>query len=155
MKRVYINPEDTFDKGFISVSGGHKLYYERFGNPNGKPVLFLHGGPGGGFGDKDKRFFDPKIWQVIFFDQRGAGRSTPFASIQNNTTDNLIEDINILLNKWSIKKVLLFGGSWGSTLALTFAITHPEKVSGMILRGIFLSTKKDIDHLLHGGIKNF
>lgn len=146
-----INNFPCYKKGYLEVDNNHRLYYECCGNPNGKPVLFLHGGPGAGFSNEDKRFFNPEKLNVILFDQRGAGKSKPFASIENNTTQNLVEDINQLLDFLSIEKILLFGGSWGSTLALVYAIQFPKKVIGMLLRGIFLGTKAGIDQFIQGG----
>ena len=129
-----------YENGKIDVSDGHRLNYELYGNPKGIPVVFLHGGPGGGFNDKDKRFFDPKVWNVLLFDQRGSGKSTPFASIKNNDTWKIVEDMNVLTQMCGFKKFVLFGGSWGSTLSLTYAIIHPHRVMGMVLRGIYLNT---------------
>lgn len=145
----------SYKRGYLKVSKIHRLYYELCGNPKGKPVLFLHGGPGAGFSERDKRFFNPKTYNVILFDQRGSGRSRPFASLKENTTFDLVEDIKKLLEFLKIKKVFIFGGSWGSTLALVYAIKYPKTVSGMLLRGIFLSSKDDINHYAKGGIKNF
>lgn len=143
-----------YKKGFLSVGGGHKLYYECCGNKRGKPILFLHGGPGVGFQDKHKRFFDPKVWNVILFDQRGSGRSKPFASIKNNSTQDLIKDITKLLEFLEIEKTVLFGTSWGATLALVYAISHPEKVLGLIIGSVYLGTKDDSTYLWGGGIKD-
>jgi proline iminopeptidase len=140
-----------YKKGYLQVSDGYKIYYHLYGNPKGKPVLFLHGGPGAGTEPKDARFFNPRIYNAILFDQRGAGKSKPFASIKNNTTWKLIEDINILLRHLGIKRVFLFGGSWGSTLALVYAIKYPNRVTGMLLRGVFLCDKEDSDYYLKGG----
>ena len=143
----------TYKKGYLKVSSIHSLYYECYGNPNGKPVLFLHGGPGAGFSDADKHFFNPSIFNVIFFDQRGASHSKPFGNIEENTTQDLVADINHLLGFFKIEKVLLFGGSWGSTLALVYAIQNADRVTGMLLRGIFLGDKANIDYFINGGIK--
>ena len=145
----------SYKKGFIKVSDGYKLYYELYGNPKGIPVLFLHGGPGAGFSDTDKQFFDKRRYNVIFFDQRGSSRSKPFGSIKNNTTQDLVEDIDRVLNYLNFKKVYIFGGSWGSTLALVYAIYNPKRVKGLILRGIFLANKYSLDHYINGGIKEF
>ncbi len=145
----------TFDSGYFPVSDGHSLYYERYGNPQGKPVLFLHGGPGACCTKKDKRFFDPDTFDVLFFDQRGAGKSKPYGSIEANTTQKLIADIECLLRHFSRERVILFGGSWGTTLALVFAIQRPEMVSGMLLSGIFLGHRESIRHYLGGGVKPF
>ncbi len=148
------NPE-SYKKGFIDVSDGHKIYFELFGNPKGIPVLFLHGGPGSGFSDKDKQFFDKRRYNVIFFDQRGSSKSQPFGSIKNNTTHDLVDDINKILDHLNFEKVFIFGGSWGSTLALVYAIQNPLRVLGLIIRGIFLANKYSIDHYIGGGIKEF
>ncbi|MFH1209678.1 MAG: prolyl aminopeptidase [archaeon] len=145
----------SYKRGYLKVSKIHSLYYELYGNPKGKPVLFLHGGPGGGFSERDKRFFNPRVYKLILFDQRGSGRSKPFASLKENTTFDLVEDIKKLLTFLKIKKTFLFGGSWGSTLALVYAIKYPKTVSGMLLRGIFLCSKNDIKHYFGGDIKNF
>lgn len=141
--------------GYHIVSGGHKLYFEVCGNPDGIPVLFLHGGPGIGFSDYDKQFFDKKKFRVLFFDQRGASRSKPFGGVESNTTDALIEDIDALAKTLQFKKFLIFGGSWGSTLALVYAIRNPNKVLGLILRGIFLANKESLDYYINGGVQNF
>ncbi len=141
----------TYRSGYLKVTNGHELYYEACGNPKGIPVLFVHGGPGGGFSDHDKVYFNPKKYNIIFFDQRGAGRSKPFASLKNNKTQDLVEDINRLLDFLELKKVFLFGGSWGSTLSLVYGIQNPKRLSGMMLRGIFLSTQKECDFYLKGG----
>ncbi len=145
----------SYQTGFINVTDGYELYYELYGNPNGIPVLFLHGGPGAGFSDSDKQFFDETKYNVIFFDQRGASRSKPFGSIENNTTQHLVADINHILDTLSFKKVFVFGGSWGSTLALVYAILHPKRVLGLILRGIWLANKYGLEHYIGGGIKEF
>jgi len=148
MSKLYpkINP---YKKGYLSVSDGHKLYYELCGNPKGIPVLYLHGGPGGGISPKSRRFFNPKIYKIILFDQRGSGKSKPFASIKNNTTSKLVQDIRRILKFLKIKNVFLFGGSWGSTLALIYAMKYPKSVSGMVLRGIYLCRSKDDKHYLY------
>ena len=137
----------TYKKGYLKVDKEHEIYYELSGNPKGKPVLFVHGGPGGGFLGEDKRYFNPKFFNIIHFDQRGAGRSKPFASIKNNTTFDLVNDIKKLLDFLKIKKIIIFGGSWGSTLSLVYAIKHPETVSGMVIRGIFFGSEAE-DHFL-------
>ena len=153
MAKLY-PPIKPYRKGYLKVSGGHDLYYELVGNPKGIPVLYLHGGPGAGIWAKDRRYFNPRKFNVLLFDQRGSGKSKPFASTKNNTTWKLVEDINALLNHLEINKVLLFGGSWGSTLALVYAIKHPERVKALILRGIFLGTKKELDYFYKGGPQN-
>ena len=141
-------PIKPYNSGYLSVGDGHEIYYEECGNPNGVPVLYLHGGPGAGCDENARRFFDPKKCCIIVFDQRGSGRSRPYASTYANTTHHLVEDINRLLAALGKKKVVLFGGSWGSTLALVYTIASPEKVLGMVLRGIFLSERKEcLDYL--------
>ena len=132
-----------YKKGYLDVGDNYKIYYECCGNRKGLPILFLHGGPGAGFGEKHKQSADLRKTNLILFDQRGAGRSRPFASIKDNTTAKLVQDINKLLDFLEIKKVVLHGGSWGSTLALVYAIRNPKKVSGLILGGIFLTTDED------------
>lgn len=139
----------TYKKGYLNIGDNYKIYYELSGNPKGKPVLFVHGGPGGGFREKDKRFFNPKLFNIITFDQRGAGKSKPFASIENNTTSKLVEDIRKLLKFLRIKKVIIFGRSWGSTLSLVYAIKYPKSVVRLILSGIFLGTKEDNDYFIY------
>ena len=142
-----INPYDT---GFM-IAGEHKIYYEQCGNPNGKPAVFLHGGPGGGGSEAVRRFFNPEAYRIIVFDQRGCGRSKPHACLTNNTTWDLVVDIESLKQKLDIDKWLVFGGSWGSTLALAYAQTHPNSVSEMILRGIFMLRKKELDWFYQDG----
>src|ERR1700753_3971050 len=129
-----------YDKGYVRVSNGHRLYYERCGNKSGIPAVFLHGGPGTGFVEKHKALFDFKLFNVLFFDQRGAGRSKPFGSTKHNTTWDLVDDITFLLDKFKIEKAVIYGGSWGSTLGLAYAISHPERVAGLVLRGIYLAS---------------
>ncbi len=141
------------NSGHLNVSESHKIYFELYGNPKGIPVVFLHGGPGAGFSDKDKDFFDPTKFKVLFFDQRGSGKSKPFGSTKNNTTQDLIADINLLTKKVGFTNFHVFGGSWGSTLSLIYAIQFPEKVKSLLLRGIFLGSKKEINHYLNGGVQ--
>lgn len=135
---------EPYDSGHLKVSALHELYYEQCGNPNGKPVLFLHGGPGAGLVADYRRFFDPEAYRVILFEQRGAGRSIPHASLEDNTTWHLVQDIEKFREHFEIEQWLVFGGSWGSTLALAYAETHPERVRGLVLRGIFLCRPKEI-----------
>ena len=150
MKEMY--PEiEPYNTGFLKVSDLHTLYFEEAGNPNGKPVVFLHGGPGGGLIANYRRYFDPKKWRIILFDQRGCGKSTPFAELKDNTTWDLVADIEKLRTHLNISKWAVFGGSWGSTLALSYSITHPEKCSELFLRGIFLLRKKEIDWFYQEG----
>jgi proline iminopeptidase len=136
--------------GMLAVDELHTIYWEEVGNPNGIPVLFLHGGPGAGLSPAHRRFFDPLHYRVILFDQRGAGKSTPLGECRNNTTPLLIEDIERLRTMFGIEKWLVFGGSWGSTLALAYGQAHPERCLGFVLRGIFLCTQREIDFFLSG-----
>ncbi len=149
---TWMYPASTpIKSGHFPVSDGHELYFEEFGNPKGKPVLFVHGGPGGGFGKDDHRFFDPSQYWIHMIEQRGAGRSKPTAGLENNTTWKLVEDFEAYRKSRDISKWLVFGGSWGSTLALAYSITHPETVTELILRGIFLIRKKEIDWFYQDG----
>jgi proline iminopeptidase len=129
----------------------HDLYFEECGNPDGKPVVFLHGGPGGGSEPKQRRFFDPKRYRIILFDQRGCGKSTPHASLVDNTTWDLVADIETLREHLGVARWQVFGGSWGSTLALAYAETHPSRVTELVLRGIFLLRKQEIDWFYQRG----
>jgi proline iminopeptidase len=147
--------QNSIEKGYLEVGHGHELFYEVYGNPKGIPTLFVHGGPGVGYLESDKRYFDPKIFKVIFFDQRGASRSKPFGSIEYNETNFLLQDIIVLLDYLRTDKVLVFGGSWGSTLSLLFAIKHPKRIIGMVLRGIFLANRESIDHITQGGVNKY
>ncbi len=135
---------EPFDKGHLKVSNIHEIYYEQAGNPQGVPVVFLHGGPGGGISESHRRFFDPQYYRIILFDQRGAGKSKPLAEIAENTTWELIKDIETLREHFKISDWHVFGGSWGSTLALAYAISHPTKVKSLLLRGIFLCRPLEI-----------
>lgn len=128
----------------IAVEPPHELYVDESGNPKGIPVLFVHGGPGAGCGKYDRRFFDPEVYRIVLFDQRGSGRSKPHASLENNTTQKLVEDMEVIREHLGIDQWVLFGGSWGSTLSLAYAQTHPERVLGMVLRGIFLCRREDL-----------
>jgi proline iminopeptidase len=151
MPRGDLFPEiGPFETGYLPLSDGHVMYWEQVGNPNGKPVLFLHGGPGAGAGAVHRRFFDPGFWRVVIFDQRGAGRSRPLGSLTANTTPHLVEDIEALRKFLGIERFLLFGGSWGSTLALAYAQAHPEAVIGAVLRGIFLGRAQEVEWFLYG-----
>jgi proline iminopeptidase len=143
-KREQYPPIEPYDKGFIAVGDGHELYYEQSGNPRGKPALFVHGGPGIGGDVNARRFFDPNGYRIVTFDQRGAGRSRPYASLEANTTWHLVADIERLRAHLAIDRWLVFGGSWGSTLALAYAETHPKAVSELVLRGIFLLRQVEI-----------
>ncbi len=128
----------------LSVGNGHQLYVEESGNPRGVPVLFVHGGPGAGCDEKHRRFFDPTHYRIILFDQRGAGRSRPHASLDHNTTQDLVADMEALRQFFDIDRWVLFGGSWGSTLSLVYAETYPERVLGLIVRGIFLMRPQEV-----------
>ncbi|MBL8644910.1 MAG: prolyl aminopeptidase [Rhodospirillaceae bacterium] len=139
----------------MDVGDGHKLYWEQSGNPTGVPVIFLHGGPGAGVAPAYRRFFDPTHYRIILFDQRGAGRSTPDAGLENNTTAHLISDIEALRQKLSIERWLVFGGSWGSTLALAYGQAHPDRCIAFILRGIFLFGADEVDWFVHGMARIF
>jgi proline iminopeptidase len=136
-----IEPYHTF---YLPVTGGHQLYVEEAGNPKGKTVLFLHGGPGGGISANHRRLFDPQEYRIILFDQRGSGQSKPHASLEENTTWHIVADIETLRKRLDIEQWVVFGGSWGSTLALAYAETHPARVSALILRGIFLCRPEEI-----------
>lgn len=135
----------------LDVGDGHQLYYEQCGNPDGKPVVVLHGGPGGGGDTTVRRFFDPARYRCVVFDQRGAGRSTPHASLHENTTWHLVDDIERLRELLGIDSWQVFGGSWGSTLALAYAQTHPDRVTELVLRGIFLFRKSELDWFYEAG----
>lgn len=139
-----------YSSGFIGVDPIHNLYWEQSGNPDGVPIVLLHGGPGAGTGPMHRRFFDPDHYRIIIFDQRGAGRSTPLGSIENNTAKHLVDDLEVLREHLKVERWHLFGGSWGSTLSLLYAIEHPSRCISMILRGIFLCEAYEIDWFLHG-----
>jgi len=136
-----IEPFNTF---YLPVSDLHTIYIEESGNKNGKPVIFLHGGPGGGVDPKYRRYFNPDKWHIIMFDQRGCGKSTPFAELKENTTWDLVDDIEKIRNHLSIDRWVIYGGSWGSTLSLAYSQTYPDSCKALILRGIFLVRKKEI-----------
>jgi proline iminopeptidase len=143
-------PIEPSRSGMLAVDDLHTLYWEECGNPNGVPVLFLHGGPGGGLSPRHRRFFDPSHYRIVLFDQRGAGKSTPLGEYRNNTTQLLIEDIERIREMLGIEQWLLFGGSWGSTLALAYGEAHADRCLGFVLRGIFLCTRPEIDWFLNG-----
>jgi proline iminopeptidase len=136
---------EPFASGFLDVGSGHEIYHEQVGRPDGAPVLFVHGGPGGGVDVNARRFFDPDRCRAVLFDQRGAGRSRPLASLTENTTAHLVADIEQLRRLLGVERWLVFGGSWGSTLALAYAQAHPERVTGLVLRGIFLLRQQEIE----------
>ena len=150
MKSLYqkIEPYNEFK---LKVSDLHTIHIEESGNKNGQPVIFLHGGPGGGIEPVYRRYFNPEKWRIIIFDQRGCGKSSPHAELKENTTWDLIADIETIRAYLDIDKWVLFGGSWGSTLSLTYAISHPERCKGLILRGIFMIRKQEIDWFYQDG----
>lgn len=148
-------PEITpYHSDWLTVSGNHQIYYEQCGNPDGKPVVFLHGGPGSGCNPNQRRFFDPSFYRIILFDQRGCGRSKPQGCIEENTISHLVSDIDALRRLLNIEQWMIFGGSWGSTLALAYAVQYPANVTSMILRGIFLSRPHELRWFLQD-VKNF
>ncbi|HBB84813.1 MAG TPA: prolyl aminopeptidase [Sulfitobacter sp.] len=148
-------PVEPFDQRMLSVGQGHQVYVEQCGNPDGIPVVVLHGGPGGGCSPAMRRYFDPKVYRVVLFDQRGCGRSTPHASVTDNTTWHLVADIELIRSTLGIDKWMVFGGSWGATLALIYAQAHPEAVRHLILRGVFLMTQAELDWFYGGGAGRF
>lgn len=145
---------ESYASGWMSTGGPHEVWYEESGNPQGRPVVVLHGGPGGAVNPGMRRFFDPKKWRIVMFDQRGCGKSKPNASLDDNTTWTLIEDIERLRELLGIDRWAVFGGSWGSTLAMAYAITHPERVQSLLLRGIFLLTKPELRWFYQEGASN-
>ena len=150
MRTLYpvIQPYQT---GFLQVSALHRIYYAEYVNPHGMPVVFLHGGPGGGTQPDYARYFDPKKWRIVLFDQRGCGQSTPFAELRENTTWDLVNDIELIRERLGIKRWAIFGGSWGSTLALAYGIRHADRCTGFFLRGIFLLRQSEIDWFYQDG----
>ena len=150
--RRTLYPEiEPYDAGFLQVSPLHRVYYEQCGNPRGKPAVFLHGGPGAGCNAKSRRFFDPAHYRIVLFDQRGCGRSTPNAELVDNTTWHLVGDIERLREHLGIARWQVFGGSWGSTLALAYAQTHPERVTELVLRGIFMLRRWEMEWFYQDG----
>jgi len=149
-EKIYgLFPEIEPNKEYqLSCSNLHNIYVEESGNPKGQPIIFLHGGPGGGCGAKQRRFFDPKHYRIILFDQRGCGKSTPLGETKENTTEDLVRDMETIRKHLNIEKWILFGGSWGSSLALAYGIKYPEYLIGLILRGVFLSRKNELDWFL-------
>jgi proline iminopeptidase len=151
-RRTLYPPIEPYQTGMLDVGDGHRLYWELCGNPNGKPVVFLHGGPGGGSSPDHRRQFNPDKYKILVFDQRGCGKSTPYASLEHNTTSDLVDDLEKLrtevakVDKWQV-----FGGSWGSTLAITYAETYPERVTELVLRGIFLFDQYELDWMYKEG----
>ena len=148
-------PIEPFDQRVIDVGQGHSIYVEQCGNPLGVPVLVLHGGPGGGCSPAMRRYFDPLHYRIVLFDQRGCGRSRPHARVEDNTTWDLVADIERIRHDLGVEKFILFGGSWGAALALIYAITHPATVAHLVLRGIFLMTRAELDWFYGGGAGAF
>lgn len=150
-RRTFYPPIEPYRSGRLEVGDGHSLYWEQSGNPDGKPAVMLHGGPGAGCSPDHRRQFDPERYKVTLFDQRGCGRSTPHASLEANTTWHLVEDIERLRTHLGIERWLVFGGSWGSTLALAYAQTHPDRATELVLRGIFTFRQTELDWLYQYG----
>lgn len=144
-------PLDPYARGFLDVGEGHSLYWETSGNPVGKPVVFLHGGPGGGCNNDHRRLFDPQLYRIVLFDQRGCGRSRPVASLHANTTQHIIADIEQLRGMLGIDRWLVLGGSWGAMLAVLYAETHRDRVTGLVLRGMFSGRRREIEWLYKRG----
>lgn len=153
---AYLYPRiDPFDQRMLEVGDGHKVYVEQCGNPKGIPVVVLHGGPGGGCSPAMRRYFDPEAFRVILFDQRGCGKSRPHASVADNTTWHLVSDIELIRETLNINRWIVFGGSWGATLALIYAQSHPANVAALALRGVFLMTQPELDWFYGGGAGRF
>jgi proline iminopeptidase len=150
-RRGLYPPIEPFDKGFLQVSKLHRIYYEQSGNPRGQPAVVLHGGPGGGVVPFYRQYFDPKHYRIIMLDQRGAGQSTPAASLVDNTTWHLVADVEALREHLRVQRWLVFGGSWGSTLALAYAQTHPDRVTALVLRGIFMLRRAELQFFYQDG----
>ena len=150
--RTLYPPIEPFETGRLDVGNGHSIYWERAGTKGGKPAVFLHGGPGGGISPAHRSLFDPARYEVILFDQRGCGRSTPYAELEHNTTWDLVADIERLRETFGFEKWQVFGGSWGSTLALAYAETHPARVSELILRGVYTLTQAELDWYYRFGV---
>ncbi len=148
-------PLDPFDQRMMDVGGGHRIYVEQCGKPDGVPVIVVHGGPGGGCSPAMRRYFDPEIYRVILFDQRGCGRSRPHASVDENTTWHLVADMEAIRTTLDLGQVILFGGSWGATLALIYAITYPEHTAHLVLRGVFTMTETELGWFYGGGAGRF
>jgi proline iminopeptidase len=143
-------PIEPFAEQRLPVGGGHVLHVEQCGHPEGFPALFLHGGPGSHTRPLHRRFFDPGFYRIVLFDQRGCGRSTPLGYTEHNTTRHLVEDIEALRSRLGVERLMLFGGSWGATLAMAYAAAHPQRVAAMVLRGVFLGTRREVDWYLGG-----
>ena len=148
-------PTDPYDQRMLDVGQGHRVYVEQCGNPAGIPVVVLHGGPGGGCSAAMRRYFDPEHYRIILFDQRGCGRSRPHASVAHNTTWHLVDDIELIRRTLDIDAWIVFGGSWGATLALIYAQAHPARVRNIVLRGVFLMTQRELDWFYGGGAGRF
>ena len=148
--RSHFSPIEPYRTGTLPASDGHIVYFEECGNPNGIPVLFLHGGPGSGCRAEHRQFFDAGRFRAVLFDQRGCGRSTPLGSLQSNTTPDLIADIEALRYLLGIERWIVFGGSWGATLTLAYVVVHPARVAGMVLRGVFLASAGELDWYING-----
>ncbi len=153
--RDYFPAIEPYRTGYLKVSDRHEIYFEACGNPLRHPVMVLHGGPGGGSYPNLRRFHDPEKYHIVLFDQRGAGKSKPVNELRENTTDDLVEDMEKLREHLRIEKMQVFGGSWGSTLALAYAERFPHRVDSLVIRGIFLGTKQEIDHFYHGGVGDY
>ncbi len=153
MRELY-PPRDAYQEGKLQVSDLHTIYFEESGNPQGKPIVVLHGGPGGGCPSYYRQYFNPEKWRLIMFDQRGCGKSTPHAELRENTTWDLVSDIEKLREHLGIDKWVVFGGSWGSTLSLAYSQTHPEHCTGLILRGIFMLRQKELHWFYQEGASN-
>ncbi len=152
----YLHPPlEPYDQRMLDVGDGHSVYMEQSGNPSGVPVVVFHGGPGGGCSPAMRRYFDPKHYRIVLFDQRGCGRSRPHASVDDNTTWHLVRDIELIRRELNIDQWIVFGGSWGATLALIYGQTHPEAVLRLVLRGVFLATQAELDWFYGGGAGRF
>ena len=149
--QVLYAPVDPFDQRMLDVGGGHRIYVEQCGNPDGIPVVVVHGGPGGGCSPAMRRYFDPTAYRVVLFDQRGCGRSRPHASVVANTTWDLVADMETIRTTLGIGRWIVFGGSWGATLSLIYAETHPDRAAYLALRGVFLMTRAELDWFYGGG----
>ncbi len=149
-ERHLFPPIEPHASGRLALDGLHEMYWEESGNPNGLPTVFIHGGPGGGAEPRHRRFFDPNVWRIVVYDQRGAGRSTPLAEVRENTTQHLVGDLERLREARGIDRWAVFGGSWGSTLALAYAEAHPQRCTGLIVRGIFLGERPEIEWFMTG-----
>ena len=142
---------EAYNSGFLKVGKNHSIYFEESGNPQGKPAIFVHGGPGGGTSPMNRQFWDPAIYRIVLFDQRGCGQSTPHASLEENTTWDLVDDMECIRQHLKIEEWQVFGGSWGSTLSLTYAIMHPKRVTELVLRGIFMLRHQELQWFYQEG----